>query len=599
MKKLVLFLLAISLVLSGCGVLQPPAPTTPTEPSVPNYVPGELDSDPVEVDFAVNDEQMFTGNDSKDTFSEDSSAVILLEGDKISCSAPSVIISGTTATITRGGTYIVRGELNDGMIVINAPDQKPQLVLDGAKITSDANPALYVKEAKKVFLTLAADTENELSNGGSFAAMDGRNIDGAVYCTQDLSINGKGSLKVVSPVGHGITCKDNLSVTDGKLTVQSAFHGLDVNESIRIKNGVLNIEAGKDGIHAEDTNDPAVGFVYISGGTLAVKAQGDGISAALHMQIRGGTYEITAGGGRENGKDHSSGNYGDFPGRPGVPPGGRPGVRAASDDDATSMKGLKAGKGLLVEGGKLNVNAADDALHSDTVTVINGGLLTLATGDDGIHATTDLNITAGEVNITNSYEGMEAQKILISGGKISLIATDDGLNAAGGMDASGEGGRDQMPGGQGRPGGMGGASNGTVVISGGSLYVQASGDGIDANGSLQISGGYTVVCGPDRGDTATLDFDGFGSITGGVFIGTGASGMAQTFSNNAQGVLTLKADRQTAGTKIVITDENGKEMISHTPALDFSMLIFSAPELVSGEKYHVSIGAAEGDWAAN
>jgi hypothetical protein len=252
-----------------------------------------------------------------------------------------------------------------------------------------------------------------------------------------------------------------------------------------------------------------------------------------------------------------------------------------------------------VEGGKLNVNAADDALHSDTVTVINGGLLTLATGDDGIHATTDLNITAGEVNITNSYEGMEAQKILISGGKISLIATDDGLNAAGGMDASGEGGRDQMPGGQGRPGGMGSASNGTVVISGGSLYVQASGDGIDANGSLQISGGYTVVCGPDRGDTATLDFDGFGSITGGVFIGTGASGMAQTFSNNAQGVLTLKADRQTAGTKIVITDENGKEMISYTPALDFSMLIFSAPELVSGEKYHVSIGAAEGDWAAN
>ena len=43
------------------------------------------------------------------------------------------------------------------------------------------------------------------------------------------------------------------------------------------------------------------------------------------------------------------------------------------------------------------------------------------------------------------------------------------------------------------------------MISGGDLYINASGDGIDANGSLEISGGYTVIVGPTQGDTATLD----------------------------------------------------------------------------------------------
>lgn len=69
--------------------------------------------------------------------------------------------------------------------------------------------------------------------------------------------------------------------------------------------------------------------------------------------------------------------------------------------------------------------------------------------------------------------------------------------------------------------GGGSSSNGTIVISGGSLYVQASGDGIDANGTLTITGGSTTVCGPTQGDTATLDYDVSGVITGGTFIGTG------------------------------------------------------------------------------
>lgn len=46
-------------------------------------------------------------------------------------------------------------------------------------------------------------------------------------------------------------------------------------------------------------------------------------------------------------------------------------------------------------------------------------------------------MTGGTVTITKSYEGFEAQNMTISGGTLHITASDDGLNAAGGNDASG------------------------------------------------------------------------------------------------------------------------------------------------------------------
>lgn len=601
MKKFFILILSACVLLAGCNVLQP---VENTGPAGQGNIPGNVDAAPVEVDFEKTDPEMFVEKDELTTYSENNSAVISLNGDTATSNANSVLISGSTVTITREGTYILRGSLNDGTVVINAGEKdKPHLIFEGVSITSSSSAALNVISAGKVYVTLAEGTENALVNGGTFAA-DENNVDGTLFSKQDLTINGSGSLTVTSPAGHGIVCKDDLAITCGNLTVNSAFHGLDANDSVRIKGGSITIDAGKDGIHAEDADNAQTGFVYISGGSIKAETEGDGISAALHMQISGGTLDILAGGGYENGEQHSSGGYGDFMGG-GMGPGGmgpggqRPGGRAADTTDTTdsgSMKGLKAGAGLLINGGEVTVDSADDALHSDTVTVINGGKLQLASGDDGIHAETDLNITAGTVSITNSYEGLEAQNILIAGGDISLVATDDGLNAAGGMDASGEGGRDQM---MDRPGGMGGNSNGSVVISGGKLSVKASGDGIDANGYLQITGGYTVVCGPNSGDTATLDYDTGASITGGVFIGTGSSMMAQTFGTGSQGVIAIKADNQSAGAKITVTDANGKELLSHQPELPFAVFIFSSPDLVSGQNYKVTVGSLEGEVTAS
>ncbi|MGN1083073.1 MAG: hypothetical protein ACI4SJ_05950, partial [Candidatus Avispirillum sp.] len=180
----------------------------------------------------------------------------------------------------------------------------------------------------------------------------------------------------------------------------------------------------------------------------------------------------------------------------------------------------------------------------------------------------------------------------------------DGLNAAGGTDSSGtQGGRDGMFGGGfgGRGGGGGGmssSSDGTIVISGGTLYIKASGDGIDANGSLTISGGFVTVAGPTQGDTATLDYDTEGIITGGTFIGTGASGMAQSFSDASQGVVAVGVGNQSAGTAVTLTDKDGNVIISVTPELSFAVVILSSPDIASGESYTLTVGSAAAEVTA-
>lgn len=137
------------------------------------------------------------------------------------------------------------------------------------------------------------------------------------------------------------------------------------------------------------------------------------------------------------------------------------------------------------------------------------------------------------------------------------------------------------------------------MISGGSIRIEAHGDGIDANGTLTVSGGYVAVWGPTQGDTATLDYDVSGVITGGTFIGTGASGMAQTFSSSEQGVIAVSVGSQSAGTTVTVTDEDGNVLLSYEPPLSFSVVIYSSPELVTGQSYTISVGSASGTFTAS
>ena len=614
MKKILSVLLILTLILSllaGCGKDVDSITPTESQDGTSSTVT------PVEVDFSKTDADMFTERDNKTDYDESKAVTIKLNGGAATSSSNSVKISGSKITITEEATYIVSGELTDGMLVVDAPDTaKLQIVLNGANITSKTSAALYILEADKVFLTLADGTTNTLANGGTFTAVDDNNIDAALFSKQDLTMNGKGSLMVTSPAGHGVVCKDDLVITGGTYTVNSSSHGLDANDSVRITNATLNIDAGKDAIHTENTDDTSLGFVYIGGGTIKAEAEGDGIAAGAYMQIADGTIDLLVGGGSENGSKEHSDNFGGFMGgghgggRPGeMRPGDSQSSTTTTDESSTSMKGLKATNSMLISGGNFTINSADDSVHSDVSVIINGGTFAIASGDDAIHAEDTLTVTAGKIDISESYEGLEALHIDVQGGDIKLKASDDGLNAAGGTDQSGTiGGRDGMFGGGmggGKPGGMGGHggmsanSNGSIKISGGTLYINSSGDGLDANGTLEISGGHTTVVGPTQGDTATLDYDKSGIITGGTFIGTGAQGMAQSFSDSEQGVVAISVGNQSAGTKIMLKDKGGNTIIEHSPELNFAVVILSSPDIKKSETYTVTVGSESGEFEAS
>ena len=86
------------------------------------------------------------------------------------------------------------------------------------------------------------------------------------------------------------------------------------------------------------------------------------------------------------------------------------------------------------------MDSADDAIHSNSALTVNGGSFNISTGDDAIHSDAALLIADGTINISQSYEGLEGLTVDISGGNITLTASDDGINAAGGSDQSGFGG---------------------------------------------------------------------------------------------------------------------------------------------------------------
>ncbi len=614
MKKALFAMLSVlALLITGCGMREissVPENTAGTESQEITVDSTSEDTTTTEstseVTEAVSASGLFTDRDLDAGYDESKSAVIQLNGTSAACSSDAVKISGGNVTITDEGTYILSGTLDDGMIIVDAgKSDKTQLVLDGVTIHSQTCAPIYIRQADKVFLTLAPGSTNTLSNGGTFTAIDENNIDAVIFSKDDLTLNGSGILIVTSPAGHGIVSKDSLKITGGIYDINCAFHGLAGKDDVCIVNADFTIVSGKDGIHSENDDDATLGFVYIQSGTFDISAEGDGISAAAYLQIEDGSFQITAGGGSVNATAPSSESWGSFMGGgrhgDGMMGGGMMGGApdepsgAEASADSTSMKGFKAGSSLTINGGVFTIDAADDAIHSNDCVTVSGGTFEIASGDDGFHADVTLTVTGGTIRITGCYEGLEGQYVDISGGDITLTASDDGLNAAGGTDQSGQGGRDGMFGGP----GMGASSNGSITISGGTLAITAYGDGIDANGSLEITGGHIVVTGPTQGDTSTLDYDTTGVITGGTFIGTGASGMAQTFSSSEQGVIAVSTGEQSAGTQITLTDSAGNTLISYTPALSFAVVILSSPDLVQGETYVLTVGSLSGEFEAS
>ena len=390
------------------------------------------------------------------------------------------------------------------MIIVSAEDtDKVRLVLDNAEITSSTSAAIYVPEADKVFITTASGSENTLANGVEYAAIDDNNIDAVIFSKSDLTLNGAGTLIINAAAGHGVVSKDDLVLTGGTYNITAASHGLSGKDSVRIANGTYTITSGKDGIHAENTDDTVLGFLYIAGGTFMITADGDGMTASAYLKIEDGSFTITTGEGSAS--VTMTTDTMDFGQRGGFQ---YQTTTTATEEDSPSRKGVKADGALTITGGTFVTDTVDDSIHSNSDISITGGEFKLRTGDDAVHADGAVNIQSGDFTIAYCYEGIEGLSVTIDDGTFDITSVDDGINAAGGTDSSGFGGRapeqEQF-------------SDGTdmfITINGGNFIVAASGDCLDSNGDLTINGGTLDLTCNGNADTA-IDCDGSYTNNGG------------------------------------------------------------------------------------
>ncbi len=530
----------------------------------------EMPSSPISVEY--------DGDDLDSSVSHSDTSYIKLEGDSITFEGSGATVSGNIVTITSAGTYSISGTLNDGQVIVDTEDEeKVVLVLNGADITSSNSAPIYVSNAEKTVITLADKTENYVTDGDSYLFEEGEDEpNAAVFSKDDLTINGKGSLTVNANYNNGIASKDDLKITGGSITVNAVNDGIKGRDSIAVKDGTITINAGGDGMQSNNDEDAEKGYVALEGGTLDITASLDGIQAETSLLVNGGDITITSGGGSVSTSTSGGGGW-----------GGR-GMEGNPNKPTESAKGLKAGVDITVTAGTININSADDSIHSNDSITINGGDMLLASGDDGIHSDTTLEINGGNISIAQSYEGIESATITINAGNIHLVASDDGINAVSGTGGAAAGG---MPG---RGRGMFESGDNYLYVNGGYIAIDALGDGMDINGPIDMTGGVVIVNGPTSNNNGALDYTGTFNLTGGFLVAVGSAGMAQapSASSTQYSVMYTFESPQAAGTMIHIETKDGREILTFVPTKAYQSVVLSSPELENGATYLVYAGGS-------
>lgn len=318
-----------------------------------------------------------------------------------------------------------------------------------------------------------------------------------------------------------------------------------------------------DYVQTDDNNVDAVIFakcdLTLNGtGSLTVKDNtGHGIVSKDDLVVTGGTYTIYSQDHCLNGKDS---------------------VRIAD--------------------GTFNLSCDEDGIHAgnddqqDGYVYIEGGDINISVGDDAIHAEGLLIITGGDIDVSKSCEGVEGDKILVTGGDIDVISSDDGFNAAGGSSGSGDN-HDGFGGGPGMGGvDMDADNDAYILITGGTININANGDGIDSNGYIGITGGSVHVLGPSDNGNGAMDYGICAAIIGGGIVAVGGSGMAQGFGDESTQCSALVNFDEwiDAGETITLTDSDGKEVLSYKADKKFNSVVISTSDMKQGETYTLTVG---------
>lgn len=584
--------------------------------------------------------------------------IITLNGTTASIAGSGALFSGQTIVIREAGEYLLSGSFTGQVLIDAVKDAEITLTLQGASIANEQEAALLASSADEVTICLAEGTENSLISGQRRDVLDAEsqpdeNASGAaVQLKCDVKLTGDGSLFIGGYINQGLRTSKDLTVKSGSITIEAVASGIRCKDEMEMKGGKLTITAGGNGIHAASAateTEEADGCFVMSGGEIEITSLGDAVQSDTTLDISGGVLSAVVGGGSAAAPVHASDNRGtgafmrwDMD-------------SVSMDESSVSRKGLKSEGAMSITGGVVTVDAYDDALHSDSQITFSSGVLTLSSGDDGIHADNELRIDGGTLDILTSYEGLEAMSIDISGGDIRVNSADDGVNASGGdssaafgfgMGGKGSRGGRMQPGSSRMPGNRDEVAPGapeqddpgkdapaappesaneavsgatpasghdappvmndgtetaasqsslpTLLVSGGTLYVNAGGDGLDSNGNLTVADGFVMIDGPANSGNGALDSgtESGGSllITGGTVLAIGASGMAESFGSGSTQPFIDASLSWKAGDEIIVTAANGDEPVRHTAVKSGQSIIFSSPSLREGDEVTVSCG---------
>ncbi|AIQ50673.1 hypothetical protein R70331_03370 [Paenibacillus sp. FSL R7-0331] len=323
------------------------------------------------------------------------------------------LVSNQDVTLSEEGVYVLSGDVENVTVTVDAAEEaKVQIVLDGVSITNDDAPAIYVKAADKVFVT-STDSDNYMEVTGTYTADGETNLDAVIFSRADVTLNGTGSLNIVSAEGNGISSKDDLKITGGVYTINSSADGLEANDAILISDGTITIDTGKDALHSENEEDTTLGNIYIAGGTLNITAADDGITANNLVQIDGGTLNIE-----------------------------------------TAVEGIE-GNNIIINDGQITIYATDDGINAtpkvnDNASIeVNGGTIkvTMGSGDtDAFDSNGNLYINGGTIDVeaTSAFDAdgtaeLNGGTVTVNGEQITEITESRG--GGGGFRGGAGGGR--------------------------------------------------------------------------------------------------------------------------------------------------------------
>ena len=452
-----------------------------------------------------------------------------------------VSVENGTITITSGGTYRITGEYSGQVKIEAAKTDTVRLVLDNAKITNSTGAAINVVSAAEAIIYTAAGTTNTVADEANYTATGDDDPDAAIYSTANLTLTGEGSLSVEGAYEEGIHTTGGLVIASGTLEVNAANTGIKGKDYVDITGGIVNVTAAQDGIKSTNTDDESLGFTRLSAGSVTVSAGDDGLKAPHTLEISGGTLNIEK-----------------------------------------SNEGIEA-QYINILDGDVTVNSTDDGINASLKD----------SSSDTSSDTTSGTATAGQQ--TQQNQNGQVQQAPAGGG-----AAPGGSQGSTGQNQN----MPQPPADGAMPGGGGGTFeviDAAINISGGTVTVNAEGDGIDSNGTATFSGGTVTVNGPAAGGNNALDSNGDLLLNGGtVTTGSTADMFKAPSSASTSGYLKITdSSALTQGSTVQVTDSSGTVVANYKITTSgVQLVLVSNKNIVKGQSYTVSVTSGSVDAAS-